>query len=162
MVIDAYTLMTSLLLQEAMLNTTHEPIPEAKRFVQLLQAAEKPLHEGCEMSLLQAVARLTNLKSEYNLLHRVVDAIVAFTKEIWPNNNDMVGNYYEFKKLLSGLELSYRKIDVFLNGCMLFWKDAENLASCSICDEGRYMWVSKEGKQIPRKQPIYFSIGPRL
>ena len=69
MVMDAYTPVTSLLLQEATLNTTHEPIPEAKRFLQLLQAAEKPLYEGCEMSLLKAVARLTNLKSEYNLPH---------------------------------------------------------------------------------------------
>uniref|UniRef100_A0A7C9EW89 Transposase-associated domain-containing protein n=1 Tax=Opuntia streptacantha TaxID=393608 RepID=A0A7C9EW89_OPUST len=36
MVMDAYTPITSLLLQEATLNTTHEPIPEAKRFLHLL------------------------------------------------------------------------------------------------------------------------------
>jgi len=139
MVMDAYTPVTSMLLQEATLNTTHEPIPEAKRFLQLLQAAEKPLYEGCEMSLLKAVARLTNLKSEYNLPHRAVDAIVAFMKEICPGDNDMAGNYYEIKKLLAGLELPHRKIDVCQNGCMLFWKDVENLGRCSICDEGWYL-----------------------
>ena len=33
---------------------------------------------------------------------------------------------------------------------------------CSICNDGRYLWMSKEGKLIPRKQLIYFPIGPRL
>ena len=83
-------------------------------------------------------------------------------KEICPGNNDMAGNYYEIKKLLAGLELPHRKIDVCQNGCMLFWKDAENLRSCSICDEGRYLRVNKDGKHNPRKQLIYFPIGPRL
>jgi len=41
-------------------------------------------------------------------------------KEICPNNNDMVDNYYEIKKLLAGLELLHHKIDVYPNGCMLF------------------------------------------
>jgi len=114
------------------------------------------------MSLLKAVARLTNLKCEYNLPHRVIDGIASIMKEICPNNNDMSSNYYEVKKLLAGLKLPHRKIDVFRNGCMLFWKEADGLDKCSICDEGRYLRMSKEGRQIPRKQLIYFSIGPRL
>ena len=34
--------------------------------------------------------------------------------------------------------------------------------SFSICDEGRYLRVSKEGKQIPWKQLIYFPIWTQL
>jgi len=73
--------------------------------MQLLQAAKKPLYEGCEMSLLKAVARLTNLKCEYNLPHQAVDVIATFMKEICLDAKDMAGNYYEIKKLLAGLEL---------------------------------------------------------
>jgi len=69
MIVDAFAPMRSLLGPEAMNNDEQEPILEAKRFMQLLQAVEKPLYEGCEMSLLKAVVRLTNLKREYNLLY---------------------------------------------------------------------------------------------
>jgi len=113
--------------------------------MQLLQAPEKPLYEYYEMSLLKAVAHLTNLKCEYNLPHRAVDVTATFMKEICPDTNDMAGNYYEIKKLLIGLELPYIKIDVCPNGCMLFWKDNEFLETCSICEEGRYSRVSKDG-----------------
>jgi len=109
---DAYARMIFLLWLEATHNNEQEPIPDVKRFLQLLQAAEKPLYDGCEISLLKAVARLTNLKPEYNLQHRAVDAITAFMKKICSDNNDMAGNYYEIKKLLAGLELPRRKIDV--------------------------------------------------
>jgi len=120
MVVDAFAPTRSLLRPEAMNNEGHEPIAEAKRFMQLLQAAERPLYEGCEMSLLKAVACLTNLKCEYNLPHRAVDAIASFMKEICPDANYMARNYYEIKKLLTGLELPHAKIDVCPKGCMLF------------------------------------------
>lgn len=83
-------------------------------------------------------------------------------KEICPNNNDMMGNYYEIKKLFAGLELPHRKMDVCPNGCVLFWKEADGLDRCSICDEGRHLRTSKEGRQIPRKLLIYFPVGPQL
>lgn len=69
MVMDAYAHTTSLLLQELPHHEQHEPIPEAKRFPELLKTPERPLYEGCEMSLLKDVARLTNLKCECNLSH---------------------------------------------------------------------------------------------
>jgi len=83
-------------------------------------------------------------------------------KEICLNNNDMASNYYEVKKLLAGLELPHRKIDVWPNSCMLFWKEADGLDRCPICDDGRYLTKSKEGRQIPIKQLIYFPVGSRL
>ena len=132
---DAYTPASSTLLQEMLHNEEHEPIPEVKRFLELVKAADRPLYEGCEMSLLKAVARLTNVKCEYNLSHRAVDGIASFMKEICPNNNDTVGNYYEIKKLLAGLELPHYKIDVCPNGCMLFWKEVDGLHRCAFCDE---------------------------
>jgi len=70
MVMDEYAPTKSLLLRETIHIEEQEPILEAKRFLQLLQAVEKPLYEGCEISFLKVVARLTNLNSKYNLPHR--------------------------------------------------------------------------------------------
>jgi len=75
MMIDAYVPTASLLLQELLHQEEREPIPEAKRFLELLKAAERPLYEGCAMSLLKAIARLTNLKCEYNLPHQAIDGL---------------------------------------------------------------------------------------
>jgi len=66
------------------------------------------------------------------------------------------------KKLLAGPQLPHHKIDVCPNGCMLFWKGAKGLDRCSFCDEGRHLRTSKQRRQIPRKQLIYFPIGPQL
>jgi len=44
MVMDAYALASFMLLLELPHNEEHEPIPEAKRFLELLKAAERPLY----------------------------------------------------------------------------------------------------------------------
>lgn len=67
MVIDAYAPASSVLLQELLHNEEDEPNGKANRFLELLKAVERPLYKGCEMSLLKAIAQLTNLKCEYNL-----------------------------------------------------------------------------------------------
>jgi len=43
--------------------------PMLKDFFNSLEAVEKPLYEGYEMSFLKVVAHLTNVKFEYNLPH---------------------------------------------------------------------------------------------
>jgi len=45
---------------------------------------------------------------------------------------------------------------------MLFWKDAEELEKCSVCDAERYIRETERGKKIAKKVLIYFPIGPRL
>ena len=61
-----------------------------------------------------------------NIICLAFDGIASFTKEIYPNNNDMTG----IKKLLVGRELPHRKIDVCLRvGCYfkkrpMTWIDA--------------------------------------
>jgi len=75
MVLDAYAPMASLMANEGLNEDEEEPFLEAKRFIQLVKAVEKPLYQGSDMSLLKAVARLTNLKCEFNLPHRAVDGM---------------------------------------------------------------------------------------
>jgi len=94
MVLDAYTPTTSTTAGQGISDDEEEPIPDAKRFIELVQAAEKPLYEGSQMSLLKAVAHLTNLKCEFNLPYRAVDGIASLMKEMCPNDNEITSNFY--------------------------------------------------------------------
>ena len=112
MILDAYAPIASRMQDEGMNNGEEEPFVEAKKFIELVQATEKPLYEGYDVSLLKAIARLTNLKWEFNLPHRAVDEIASLMKAMCPNDNEMTANFYETKKLLAELELPHYKIHV--------------------------------------------------
>jgi len=58
-----------------------------------VQAAEKPLYEGYDMSLSKAIAWLTNLKCEFNLPRRAVDGIASLMKVMCQNDNEMTANF---------------------------------------------------------------------
>ena len=127
-----------------------------------MKAAENPLYQGSDMSLLKAIARLANLKCEFNLPHKAVDGIASLMKAMCPNDNEMMANFYEIKKLLGGLELPHHKLHVSTNGCMLFQKDAKELEKCSVCDVERNITETERGRKIAKKFLIQFPIGPRL
>lgn len=57
---DAYSSMTSCMADEGMNDAEEDPFLDMKRFIELVQAAKKPLYEGSDMSLLKVVAQLTN------------------------------------------------------------------------------------------------------
>ena len=107
--LDAYAQTTSTMAGQGSSDGEEEPILNARRFIELVQVEKKPLYEGSQISFLKAVARLTNLKCEFNLLHRVVDGIALLMKEMCPNDNEMASNFYETKRLLAGLELQIVK-----------------------------------------------------
>ena len=78
MVLDAYA--PTNVMELGMRNKEEEPTPEVKKFIELVKAAGKPLYEGSDISLLKAVARLTNLKCEFNLPHRAIDGVASMMK----------------------------------------------------------------------------------
>lgn len=139
-----------------------EPHLEAKKFFDMLKAAEKPLYEGCNMCLLSVAARVTNINSEYNVPNKDVDNFTSLIKDICPNNNDMTESFYKTRKLLEGLELPHQKIDVCPEGCRLFWKENVNLEECLIRKASRYKPTRENGKRSPKKVLHYLPIAPRL
>ena len=89
MVLDAYALIASCMEGERMNYGEEEPFVEVKKFIELVQALEKPLYEKFDMSLLKAIAQLTNLKYEFNLPHRIIDEIASLMKAMCSNDNEM-------------------------------------------------------------------------
>ena len=78
MVLDAYA--PTNVIELGMGNKEKEPTPKAKKFIKLVKAVEKFLYEGSSISLVKAVARLTNLKCEFNLPHQAIDGVSLLMK----------------------------------------------------------------------------------
>lgn len=91
-----------------------EPNDEAKKFFQLLKAAEDPLYEESKMSRLEMTSRIITLKCEYNLSHRCVDGFASLLNEALRDGNQMGRTFYDTKKILKGLELPHDKIHTCL------------------------------------------------
>ena len=143
-------------------NDEEDPNPEVNAFFEMIEAAEKPLYDGCQSSLLSVAARITNLKCEYNIPNRAIDGFASLIKDICPDDNKMAETSSGTKMLLAGLEMPHERIDVCRKGCMLFWKEATHLDKCEVCHADRYVKKTLRGKRIAKKQMIYFPIAPRL
>ncbi|XP_070009493.1 uncharacterized protein [Nicotiana sylvestris] len=120
-----------------------EPNPEAKRFYRVLKDFEQPLYQSSKNSKLSTLVKLLHIKT--------------------------VDSYYEAKKIIRDLGLSYKKIDTCKNDYMLYWKDDKFLESCKVCGVSRWNEDKhsgetkfKSGKKIPNKILRYFPLKPRL
>ena len=84
---------------------------------------------------------------------------------IAPRENSIPKNYYEAKNIVSTLELKFVKIDCCQVGCMLYYKDDNQLNECKFCGLLRYLSTkshNKRYKQVPVKRMFYLLIIPRL
>jgi hypothetical protein len=48
---------------------------------------------------------------------------------------------YQSKKMMYALDLKYKKIDVCIDNCMLFWKDHANEKKYLECGQSRFIEV---------------------
>jgi hypothetical protein len=51
----------------------------------------------------------------------------------------MPKDLYQSKKIVVGLSINYKKIDVFEKNCMLFWKENKYDTECMHCGKSRYV-----------------------
>ncbi|XP_042988717.1 uncharacterized protein LOC122316252 [Carya illinoinensis] len=102
------------------------------------------------------------------LSNDIFTKLLEFVNELLPPGASLPKNTYEVKKYMNELGLGYKKILVCPNGCMLFWKDNENLETCVVC--GVSKWKQKEsmddrsrkGKRSPAKILRWFPLKTRL
>ncbi|CAL8157097.1 unnamed protein product [Prunus armeniaca] len=67
-----------------------------------------------------------------------------------PKGNTLPSSMYEAKKTLSALRMSYEKIHVCPNDCILYRKDNEDSTNCPTCGVSRW----KEGKDSILKEGV--------
>ncbi|XP_062020749.1 uncharacterized protein LOC133737149 [Rosa rugosa] len=85
---------------------------------------------------------------------------------LYPDGETLPCSLYQTKKLITGLGLTYQKIDACPNDCILYWKDTANLEYCPSCGESRYLVDTIDDNNQTRKVSAkilrYFPIIPRL
>ena len=142
------------------------PNSDAQKFYDLLKAAEEPLYEGCETHTpLSAVSQLLNIKSEYNLSVNCFNRILEVVKEFLPKDAKLPKDFYKTRQMVRSLGLGYEKIDVCINGCMIYFKENKDRTECVYCHHPRFKPRKKFGgkqKSIPYKILRYLPLTPRL
>ena len=145
-----------------------DPVPTdmdrlSTRFWDVLKASDEPVFPGCTShTQLSFVARLMNLKSEYNVPQSVFNGFVQLYDEVLPPGHKIPTSYYQTEKVVSSLGLPVERIDMCPNGCMLFWKDNVNDESCKFCDHARFENTGTGRKGSAYKVLFYLPLTPRL
>ncbi|XP_042980114.1 uncharacterized protein LOC122310298 [Carya illinoinensis] len=131
--------------------------------------ADEPLYEGCtKHTKFSAIVRLWNMKCLGGLSNSIFTELLEFVNELLPPGASLPKNAYEAKKYMNELGLGYEKILVCPNGCMLFWKENENLETCVVCGASKWKQkesmndMSKKGKRSPAKILRWFPLKTRL
>jgi hypothetical protein len=88
------------------------------------------MHDGTDVSELQAVTHLMGFKSKYNFLNQCYNDVVKLIIDIFPVKHNMQKDLYQSKKIMSGLRMNYKKIDACEKNCMLVWKEHKDDTEC--------------------------------
>jgi hypothetical protein len=88
-----------------------QPPPEVQNFYRLLAASGEKVHDGTEMTVLQAVMRLMGMKLKYNFLNLCYNDIMKFVIDLILEKHNMLKDLYQSKKIVAGLRMDYEKID---------------------------------------------------
>jgi hypothetical protein len=94
--------------------------PEVHNFYRLLAAADEKVHDGTDVTVLQAVTRLMMMKSKYKFLNQCYNNMVKLIIDLILTKHNMLKDLYQSKKIVAGLGMEYEKIDVCEKNCMLF------------------------------------------
>jgi hypothetical protein len=91
-----------------------------QNFYRLIVAADEKVHDGTNVTVLQAVTRLMMMKSKYNFLNQCYNNIIKLIIDLILMKHNMPKDLYRSKKIVSGLGMNYEKIDVCKKNCILF------------------------------------------
>ena len=139
----------------------------AQAFYDMMDSAQKPLHDRSTVSQLDAIGRLMGLKSELNLSREGFDKMLAVIGTLLPEGHILPKSMYESQKLLRALKMPYEQIHACSKGCVLFRKEHKDAKYCPKCKSSRYLEVdSGDGQKrqltIPVKILRYLPFLPRI
>jgi hypothetical protein len=125
------------------------------------------VHDGTELTILQAMTCLMGMKSKYNFSNQCYNDIVKLIIDLIPANHNMPKDLYQSKKIVAGLSMIYEKINICERNCILFWKEQKDDTGCMHYGRSRYVKVVNEDGasltiNVEVKQLYYMPITPWL
>ncbi|XP_019247927.1 PREDICTED: uncharacterized protein LOC109227279 isoform X2 [Nicotiana attenuata] len=148
-------------------NLEEDPNPTTQHLYNMLKASEQEwVGNPHGHSQLSAVARPLNLNAEHHFSERCYDDLCQFLSELMPADNIMTDCFYSTKKLMRGLGLPVEKIDCCNNGCMIYWREDNELDNCKFCSHPRFkrskLRRTEQKTNISYKKMYYFPLTPCL
>jgi hypothetical protein len=144
-----------------------DPPPEVQNFYSLHTASDEKVHDGIELTVLQAVTRLMGMKSKYNFSNQCYNDILKLIIDLISVKHNMPKDLYQSKKIVAALGMNYEKIDVCKRNCMLSCKEHKDNTEYMHYGRSRYVKVVNEDGasisiKVAVKQARYMPITPRL
>ncbi|GLT25934.1 hypothetical protein SLA2020_010320 [Shorea laevis] len=146
-----------------------EPNHKAREFYELLHAAEVHIGSGEQnVTVLSWMVEMLNMKTLYNMSAANWEMALALSQKLLSaeDQEKVPKDFYNAKKMINVLGLGYKKIDVCINDCFLYYgEQSKNLNACPVCGESCYEprnMAAVRQKAIPRKSLWYLPITPRL
>nr|GEW57755.1 hypothetical protein [Tanacetum cinerariifolium] len=147
------------------------PNAHAKKFNVVLEEAKKELYPGCKYSVLSFIVKLYRSKCIGKYSEKGFTMMLDTLRETFPDAS-IPNSFYEVKKVIRDLGLSYDKIDACPNDCMLYRKTNSEKTKCDICGTSRYKPRENDSKnqsakphaqkKIAAKVLRHFPLKPRL
>jgi hypothetical protein len=134
---------------------SEDPPPEVQNLYRLLAVSEEKVHDGTDVTVLQAVIHLMTFKSKYNFSNQCYNNIMKLIIDLIPAKHNMLKDLYQSKKIMSGLGINYKKIDTCEKITCCFWKEHKDDTDCMHC--GRYKYVkviNEDGASVTTKVAI--------
>lgn len=112
---------------------------------------------------LSFTTRLLHFKNESHCSEKYFNLLLEIIGDVLPPKHTLPSIYYEVKKIVKELKLSYNKIDACENNCMLFYGDDKDKKDCDHCGKGCYKKAcGKKSTTIPHKILKHFPLIDRL
>ncbi|XP_062103263.1 uncharacterized protein LOC133814297 [Humulus lupulus] len=134
-------------------------------FAKILEDAEKPIYPGSKFSKLSTLVKLYNMKARHGWSDVGFSDLIAFFKEVMPEENEIPISLYEAKKTLSTLGMEYEKIHACSNDCILYRKEFAEANNCPVCKRSRWKLKNNSNEVrsgIPAKVLWYIPPIPRF
>jgi hypothetical protein len=90
---------------------SEDPPSEVQNFYRLLATSDEKVHDGTNVTVLQAVTHLMGFKSKYSFSNQCYNNIVKLIIDFISTKHNILKGLYRSKKIVSGLEMNYEKID---------------------------------------------------
>jgi hypothetical protein len=88
------------------------PPSEVQNLYRLLAVSDEKVHDGTNLTVLQAVMHLMGIKSKYNFSNKCYNDIMKLIIDLIPRKHNMPKDLYQSKKIVASLGTNYEKIDV--------------------------------------------------
>uniref|UniRef100_A0A151UD49 Uncharacterized protein n=1 Tax=Cajanus cajan TaxID=3821 RepID=A0A151UD49_CAJCA len=101
------------------------------KLYQLLKEAEQKLYPGCKkFTKLSFIVHLYHLKCLNGWTDKSFTMLLELLSDALPEENTLPKSFYDTKKIISGLGLSYEKIHACPNDCIFYRRDLASAENC--------------------------------